>query len=95
MTDSALTNRQRVALDLCVACKGCKRDCPTGVDMAKVKIEFTQLYKQRFGYTLKDKLIALHARLRKACSKSRSDFELTKSRAATRKTQRMGAWLFR
>jgi Fe-S oxidoreductase len=45
------------ALDLCVACKGCKRDCPTGVDMAKVKIEFTQLYKQRFGYTLKDKLI--------------------------------------
>jgi len=46
------------ALDLCVACKGCKRDCPTGVDMAKVKIEFTKLYKQRFGYTLKDKLIA-------------------------------------
>ncbi len=46
------------ALDLCVACKGCKRDCPTGVDMTKVKIEFTQLYKQRFGYTLKDKLIA-------------------------------------
>ncbi len=46
------------ALDLCVACKGCKRDCPTGVDMAKVKIEFTQLYKARFGHTLKDKLIA-------------------------------------
>ena len=26
-------------LDLCVSCKGCKRDCPTGVDMAKIKIE--------------------------------------------------------
>ena len=28
------------ALDLCVGCKGCKRECPTGVDMAKMKIEF-------------------------------------------------------
>jgi Fe-S oxidoreductase len=57
MSDAALETANN-ALDLCVACKGCKRDCPTGVDMAKVKIEFTQLYKQRFGYTLKDKLIA-------------------------------------
>ena len=27
------------ALDLCVSCKGCRRECPTGVDMAKIKIE--------------------------------------------------------
>ena len=56
LSDEALQTAND-ALDLCVACKGCKRDCPTGVDMAKVKIEFTQIYKQRFGYTLKDKLI--------------------------------------
>jgi FAD/FMN-containing dehydrogenase/Fe-S oxidoreductase len=56
ISDAALQTAND-ALDLCVACKGCKRDCPTGVDMAKVKIEFTQLYKQRFGHTLKDKLI--------------------------------------
>jgi FAD/FMN-containing dehydrogenase/Fe-S oxidoreductase len=57
ISDAALQTAMD-SLDLCVACKGCKRDCPTGVDMAKMKIEFTSLYKARFGHTLKDKLIA-------------------------------------
>jgi FAD/FMN-containing dehydrogenase/Fe-S oxidoreductase len=46
------------AMDLCVGCKGCKRDCPTGVDMAKMKVEFLHHYKAKNGYTFKDKLIA-------------------------------------
>ncbi len=45
-------------MDLCVGCKGCKRDCPTGVDMAKMKIEFLAHYKRRHGHTLKDRLVA-------------------------------------
>ena len=46
------------AMDLCVGCKGCKRDCPTGVDMAKMKVEFLQHYKAKHGHTLQDKMVA-------------------------------------
>ena len=47
----------RQAMDLCVSCKGCRRDCPTGVDMAKLKIEVLQHAKAQQGHTLKDRLI--------------------------------------
>jgi len=45
-------------MELCVSCKGCKRECPTGVDMAAMKIEFLYQYHQRHRRTIKDKLIA-------------------------------------
>jgi Fe-S oxidoreductase len=48
----------REALALCVSCKGCKRDCPTGVDMAKMKIEFAYHWQKKHGLTLKDRLVA-------------------------------------
>jgi FAD/FMN-containing dehydrogenase/Fe-S oxidoreductase len=46
------------ALDLCVSCKGCKRECPTGIDMARMKVEFLAHYKARRGYTWRDRAIA-------------------------------------
>jgi FAD/FMN-containing dehydrogenase/Fe-S oxidoreductase len=48
----------REALELCVSCKGCKRECPTGVDMSRMKIEFTAEYKRRHGFTRRDRLVA-------------------------------------
>ena len=57
-SDGIASEEVHEAMDLCVGCKGCKRDCPTGVDMAKMKVEFLHHYKAKNGYTLKDKLVA-------------------------------------
>jgi FAD/FMN-containing dehydrogenase/Fe-S oxidoreductase len=45
-------------LALCVSCKGCRRECPTGVDMAQMKIEFLHHYHRRHPRCLKDQLVA-------------------------------------
>ncbi len=45
------------ALDLCVSCKGCKRDCPTGVDMAKFKIEARTARARVNGLSLRDRMV--------------------------------------
>ncbi|MCV0429907.1 MAG: 4Fe-4S dicluster domain-containing protein, partial [Roseibium sp.] len=46
------------SLKLCVSCKGCKRECPTGIDMAKMKIEVQAARARKNGIGLREKLIA-------------------------------------
>lgn len=45
-------------LNLCLECKACKRECPTGVDMARLKSEFLHQLHARQGAPLKDRLLS-------------------------------------
>lgn len=43
-------------LDLCLQCKGCKTECPSQVDMAKMKSEVLYQYQEKHGYSLRTKI---------------------------------------
>ena len=45
-------------MDLCLSCKGCKSECPSNVDMAKLKGEFLQKYREKNGTSLRDKFVS-------------------------------------
>ena len=53
-------------LDLCISCKGCKGECPSNVDMAKIKAEFLQQYYDNKGIPFRSRLIGWLPRLGKA-----------------------------
>jgi len=48
----------REVLDLCLSCKGCKSECPSSVDVGKMKAEFTQQYYETHAIPLRTSLIA-------------------------------------
>ena len=55
--DAFTSDEMAETLKLCVSCKGCRRECPTGVDMAKMKIEVQAARAEKFGLSLHDKLV--------------------------------------
>ncbi len=56
-------------LALCVSCKGCKRECPTGVDMAAMKVEFLHHYHRHHRRSLHDRLVAHLPRYARAAAR--------------------------
>jgi FAD/FMN-containing dehydrogenase/Fe-S oxidoreductase len=55
--DALTSDEMAETLKLCVSCKGCRRECPTGVDMARMKIEVLAARAAKHGYSLRDRLV--------------------------------------
>jgi Fe-S oxidoreductase len=55
--DALASDEMAETLSLCVSCKACRRECPTGVDMARMKIEVQAARAKRYGLTLRDWLV--------------------------------------
>ena len=56
--DAFTSDEMAETMKLCVSCKGCKRECPTGVDMARMKIEVQAARAAKHGFSLRDRLVA-------------------------------------
>ncbi len=56
--DEIASERMYEVLDLCLECKSCKSECPSNVDMAKIKYEFLDLYYQTHSLPLRSRFVA-------------------------------------
>jgi FAD/FMN-containing dehydrogenase/Fe-S oxidoreductase len=56
--DALTSEGVRETLSLCVSCKACRRECPTGVDVARMKIEVQAARAAKHGFSLRDRIVA-------------------------------------
>ena len=55
--DALTSDEMHETMKLCVSCKGCRHECPTGVDMARMKIEVQAARAAKYGLSLRDRLV--------------------------------------
>ncbi len=55
--DALTSDAMAETLKLCVSCKACRRECPTGVDMARMKVEVLRARSEKSGLSLHDRLV--------------------------------------
>ncbi|WP_068468161.1 FAD-binding and (Fe-S)-binding domain-containing protein [Candidatus Protochlamydia phocaeensis] len=78
-------------MDLCLLCKGCKTECPSQVDMAKMKSEFLYHYQETHGYSLRSRLFASIGQLNRWMSPLADFFNLLHRQPWTKKAlERLG-----
>jgi Fe-S oxidoreductase len=56
--DALVSDAMKETMALCVGCKACRRECPTGVDMSRMKIEFLHQWNARHGLSPQARLTA-------------------------------------
>ena len=72
-------------MDLCLSCKGCKSECPSNVDVGKLKTEFLHQYYKSNGVPLRTKLISSFTALNKVASLVPGLYNFTFTNAVTSK----------
>jgi FAD/FMN-containing dehydrogenase/Fe-S oxidoreductase len=67
--DAFTSDDMAETLKLCVSCKACRRECPTGVDMARMKIEVLAARAEKRGISLHDRLVGFLPRYAKTAAR--------------------------
>ena len=69
--DALVSDDMRRTMELCISCKGCKRECPVGVDMARMKIEFLAQYRKTNPLGMRERLVSYLPRYAPWASRAR------------------------